>query len=232
MQKDSRAAIMKRFVYPALFFAIAMVAGCSVRVTDNGGGSSSTTNTFAMAVDSGRVHGTAAPGTRVTIYSSDYQAVFGGTFCDSMVCGPDSVFDFPGLQPGSYCVLAADAQVEKAKYVGIILVPPQNGSIRSLSDTLGGVREIRGIVRFDPSGAGPVNGATVCILGTPFYCFTDSTGVFVLAGVPEGNYLVQAAAGRQAVPKVVKYISTQDNDFAFVTVGPDSAAGAVSLMVR
>jgi hypothetical protein len=223
---------MKRFAYTALLFAITMITGCSMRLADNGGGSSSTTNTFAMVVDSGRVHGTATPGTRVAIYSSDYQAVFGGIFCDSMTCGGDSAFDFPGLQPGSYCVLAADGRGEKAKYVGIILVPPQNGSIKSLVDTLGKVMEIRGTVRFDPSGAGPANGATVCILGTPFYCFTDSTGVFVLAGVPQGQYLVQAAAGRQAVPKIVKYVSTQDNDFAFVTVRQDSAAIPVSIMVR
>jgi hypothetical protein len=168
----------------------------------------------------------------VALFSSDYQEVFGGTFCDSVACDVDSVFDFPGLQLGSYCVLARDAQGENAKYVGIILVPPQNGSIMSLSDTLRKVKEIRGTVRFDSAGVNQADGATVCILGTPFYCFTDSTGVFSLGGVPEGRYLVQAAAGKQMVPKVVRYISAQENDFTFVTVSRDMAPAPVTLTVR
>jgi hypothetical protein len=223
---------MRSPIAPMFILLATIIFGCGAPLTGtDGGGSSSTTNTFALQISTNAISGKTHPGNRVAVYAAEYQTGYPGTFADSQIVQTDSGFSFSNLQPGFYRVLAWDSTRHKGIHVGIIPVPPQPGTVSSLVDSLRVVSEITGAVAFENLSQGIPRIATVCILGTPFGDVTDSTGVFRLKNVPPGSYIVQAALGTSAVQKIFPMTTSGASNCAFVKVSPDSAASPVSLTV-
>lgn len=148
---------------------------------------SETTNGDQIVVTASkdRIYGTAPVGHTIYLFSSDYYPYNDSGFSSTATADSSGTFSFNNLENGEYALYCKLAGSDLSVFFKLILGSWGNtdtvfafGENGSFSGKL-----------IDDSGV-PLSLYNVYIPGSPFFTVTDSSGVFVIDRIPEGNYKV------------------------------------------
>jgi hypothetical protein len=167
-----------------LLLASVGLGGC------DGGTSSETVGIKAGMVEetAGRagISGRTDPGNTLELYSANFLPQADSGFAKSITADSAGNFDFAGLSPGRYQLLARQRAGKAALLTDIAVPADANASASAPLEPTG---SFSGTI---PESV-PGNPGIAYAPGTPFFAQPDSLKRFVLKGMPAGNYTVVIA---------------------------------------
>ena len=177
---------MLRAIFYSVLFIMLIVTACGTSLTGN---SSETNNGITVVAQSGTISGKAPPYSSVFLYSNTYNP-FNGLAGDSVITGESGEFKFV-IQAGNYNLfcysngnLGAFIRISSRTITDTGFVDVND----TIHDTLLPTGKLQGYSPYKNT-----NGYTsyLYIVGSSFIDAADSSGYFLLEGIPAGMYTIK-----------------------------------------
>jgi hypothetical protein len=208
--------MLMRAIVCFLFFILLADVNCSL---DLAGNSSETTNRVAAVISNNGVDGIAPGKSKVYLYSKEYDPVVlqPAKWRDSVLTGSDGKFAFLNLDTGYYNLFCEDTMENKS--FTILLIDSKSVKNDTIYDTLRATGSIKG----NCTTYSYIDSISLimCIKGSPYNSPVDSSGLFILNGLPAGDYSIQGI--KINLSSVFSPVSTESTkNLKTVTVLPDT----------
>ncbi|NLD99496.1 MAG: carboxypeptidase regulatory-like domain-containing protein [Fibrobacter sp.] len=192
-----------QLIYKWLVACFVIFSGCNTGVVNNGSGTLTTNGVciisaggslsgYFFTLDAMGMDGEAImqnPPVSIRIFDNGYRPYDLHGFSKIIVPDSNGTFQCDSLVPGLYNVFGYDTIESQCFFLKEIPVATA-GSEQTFRKSFSAGSTITGTVR--DSTELNVDKKGVYIIGSPFFCITDSTGSFLLTQVPPGVYTIKA----------------------------------------